>query len=200
MRGACYRMPKAAFDHDVGFQEGENEPQNLAVLDAALHPIHQHVMIDGVEAPLDIPLDHIPGPRRTGGCWVQLVLYSCERVMGASPGPKAIRDRIEIRLEDRLQHQLEGHLDQSVSERRYPQRTELSRLARLWDQPLPNRFWPVNSFSQLLPDLLQKTCDTIGSPFDRAFASPDPCPACCSPGYRPAVAKREPTFRGHTPC
>ena len=87
--------------------------------------------------------------------------------MGASSGPKAVRDRIEIRLEDRLQHQLERHLDQSVSERRNAQRTELSRLARLRDQPLPNRLWPVNSLSQVLPDILQKACDTIGPPFDR---------------------------------
>jgi hypothetical protein len=69
-------MPKTAFDHDVGFQEGEDEPQDLVILDAASNPIHQHVMIDGVEAALDIPLDHIPGPRGTGGCRVQPVTHS----------------------------------------------------------------------------------------------------------------------------
>jgi len=42
-------VPKAALDHDVCFQEGEYEPQNLAVPNAASHAIHQHVMIDGVE-------------------------------------------------------------------------------------------------------------------------------------------------------
>jgi hypothetical protein len=26
LRGAGYRIPKAALDHDVGFQEGEDEP------------------------------------------------------------------------------------------------------------------------------------------------------------------------------
>jgi hypothetical protein len=42
-------MPAVALDHDVGFQEGEHEPQDLAIPDAAAHPIHQHMMIDGVE-------------------------------------------------------------------------------------------------------------------------------------------------------
>ena len=49
MRGAGYWMLKFAFDHDVGFQEGEDEPQDLTVPNAASNPIHQHVMIDGVE-------------------------------------------------------------------------------------------------------------------------------------------------------
>ncbi len=69
-------MLKVAFDHDVGFQEGEHEPQDLAVLNAASDPIHQHVMIDGVEATLDIPLDHVPGPRGTGRCRVQPMPHS----------------------------------------------------------------------------------------------------------------------------
>jgi hypothetical protein len=55
-------MPSRAFDHDVGFQEGEHKPQDLAIPDAAAHALHQHVMIDGVEAALDIPLDHEPRP------------------------------------------------------------------------------------------------------------------------------------------
>jgi hypothetical protein len=59
-------MPKAAFNHDVSFQKGEDEPQDLAILDAVSHPFHQHVMIDGIETPLDIALDHEPCPRGTG--------------------------------------------------------------------------------------------------------------------------------------
>ena len=55
-------MPTLAFDHDVGLQESEHEPQDLVVPNAVTHPFHQHVMIDGVEAALNIPLDHIPGP------------------------------------------------------------------------------------------------------------------------------------------
>jgi site-specific DNA recombinase len=49
LRGAGYRVPKAAFDHDVGLQESEDEPQDLVVLDSASYPIHQHVMINGIE-------------------------------------------------------------------------------------------------------------------------------------------------------
>ncbi len=53
-------MPTIALDHDVGLQEGEHEPQDLAVPDAAAHPLHQHVMIDGVEG----SLDRLPTPTR----------------------------------------------------------------------------------------------------------------------------------------
>ena len=87
--------------------------------------------------------------------------------MSASSGPEAIRDRIEIGLENRLQHQFERHLDQSVFERGNAQRAELSRLARLRDQPLPDRLGPVGSLSQFLPDILQKAYDAIRPLFDR---------------------------------
>ena len=166
LRGAGPRMPTVALDHDVGLQEGEHEPQDLAVPDAAAHPVHQHVMIDSVETPLDIPFDHIPRPRGTAGCRVQPMPHPCERVMGASGGPEAVRGRIEVRLEDRFQHQLERHLDQSVFERGNAQWAELPRLARLWDKPLSNRLGLVGSSAQVLSDVLQKTCDAIGPPFD----------------------------------
>ena len=86
--------------------------------------------------------------------------------MGASAGPEAIRGWVEVRLEDRLQHQLERHLDQSVFERGYAQRAELTRLARLRDEPLPDRLRLVSSSTQVLSDVLQETCDAIGSLFD----------------------------------
>jgi hypothetical protein len=86
--------------------------------------------------------------------------------VGASAGPEAVRDRIEVRLEDRLQHQLERHLDQSVFKRGNAQRSEFSRLARLRNQPLPDRLRPVASLSQFLPNILQKACDAIRSLFD----------------------------------
>ena len=55
-------MLSVAFDHDVGFQETEDEPQNLAVLNAAAYPFHQHMMVDSVKAALDIPFDDIARP------------------------------------------------------------------------------------------------------------------------------------------
>ena len=166
LRGSGYRMPAVALDHDVGFQEGEHEPQDLAIPDAAAHPIHQHMMIDGVEAALDIPLDHIPAPRGAGRCRIQPMTHPRERVVGASAGPEAVRGRVEVRLKDRLQNQLERHLNQSVFERRNAQRTELPWLARLWDKPLSNRLGLVSSSTQVLSDVLQKTCDAIGPLLD----------------------------------
>src|ERR1700693_4961716 len=87
--------------------------------------------------------------------------------MGASAGPKSVRDRIEIRLEDRLQHQLERHLNQAVFKRGDAQGAELPWLARLRDEPLPDRLRLIGSASQVLPDILQETCDAIVPLFDR---------------------------------
>ena len=54
-------MATGAFDHDVGLQEGEDEPQDLTVLDAFPDPLHQHMMIYGVETALDVALDNVAG-------------------------------------------------------------------------------------------------------------------------------------------
>ena len=43
------------------FQEGEDQPQDLAILDAAPYSFHQHMMIYGVETALDVALDHVAG-------------------------------------------------------------------------------------------------------------------------------------------
>ena len=54
-------MAESAFDHYVRFQEGEDEPQDFGVLYAFPDPLHQHMMIYGVEAALDVALDRIAG-------------------------------------------------------------------------------------------------------------------------------------------
>ena len=120
LRGSCHWMPTVAFDHDVGLQEGENEPQDLPVPDAATHPLHQHMMIDGIEAALDIALDHVAGQCWPVTCRVQTMPDSLQRIMGTPTGPEAVRGRVEVRLEDWLQHHFERRLDQSILERWNP--------------------------------------------------------------------------------
>lgn len=61
LRSSRDRVAESAFDHYVRFQEGEDEPQDFGVLYAFPDPLHQHMMIYGVEAALDVALDRIAG-------------------------------------------------------------------------------------------------------------------------------------------
>ena len=60
------------------------------------------------------------------------------RVMNPVSGAEPVGAREEIRLEDRLQHQLQGRLDHPVADRADPQAAALGR-TRFRDQPLPRR-------------------------------------------------------------
>jgi hypothetical protein len=42
-------MPDVAFSHDAGFEESQDQAQDLAVLDAPPDPSHQQVMVDVVK-------------------------------------------------------------------------------------------------------------------------------------------------------
>src|SRR5262245_48953740 len=81
-----------------------------------------------------------------------MFLHDRECVMGASPTSEPERGRIEVRLEDRFQNEFDGHLHQSVFQRWDAERPESSRLARLWYQPLANKFRLIDSAAQLLAD------------------------------------------------
>ena len=58
-------------------------------------------------------------------------------VLGAAAGAEPVGARVKVRLEDRLQHQLERGLDHPVPDGRDPQAALLA--AGLGDQPLPHR-------------------------------------------------------------
>ena len=60
------------------------------------------------------------------------------RVMDPTAGAEPVGAREEIRLEDRLQYQLQGRLDHPVPDRADPQAAALGR-AWFGDQPLPRR-------------------------------------------------------------
>ena len=94
------------------------------VLDAASYPLHQHMMVDGVETPFNVTFDHIAEQRWSRRIWVHLALGDSQRVMGASTGPEPIGGWIKIRLEYRFENKLQGHLHQSVAERGDTERME----------------------------------------------------------------------------
>ena len=98
-------------------------------------------MVDLVEAGRDVTLQHPPIP--AGGEQVNLG----DRVLGAASGAEAVGARPEVRLEDRLQHQLERGLHHPVPHGRDAQPAELA--ARLGDHPLTDGQRPEGPSLQL---------------------------------------------------
>jgi hypothetical protein len=80
-----------------------------------------------------------------------------DRVMLTPAGAEPVRERLEIRLEDRFKHQLQGSLDHAVPDGRYPELAQLAALLR--DHHLPHRNRPELTRLQQAPDLLQEHPD-----------------------------------------
>ena len=80
-----------------------------------------------------------------------------DRVLHPATGPIGIARSIKAGLEDRLDHELEGHLRHPVLERWYPMAT-LAAIA-LGYQPLPDRHRPERSHLQLLAQLGEELLD-----------------------------------------
>src|SRR5919109_792985 len=88
-------------------------------------------MVDLVEARRDVTFQH---PLIGAGAEV---VDLGDRVLGAASGTEPIRAGLEVRLQDRLKHQLQGGLHHPVPNRRDAK----SALAAAWlgDHPLPHR-------------------------------------------------------------
>src|SRR5215217_7634262 len=119
------------------------------VPDPRSHPVHQGRMVDHVEARLDVTFHH---PLiRAGGELVNL----SNRVLGAPPRTEAIRAWLEVRLEDRLEHQFEGRLHGAVPRGRDAKPSQLGA-ARLGDHPFSHREWSEQPCLQIVPKLRQE--------------------------------------------
>src|SRR6185436_5886839 len=89
---------------DAGLEECQDKPAHLRVTYPSAEPHHQRVMVDVVEARLDIALD---GPLirepalcfRTGLVGTQERPEVLQRSMSALTGSETVRGRIKVRLE-----------------------------------------------------------------------------------------------------
>src|ERR687891_2642317 len=97
--------------------------------------LSKHAFDIGVEHPVPAPVGL--DPDRLDG------------VMGRTLRPETEAARGEVRLEDRLEDQLRGRPPPPVTDRRYPERPGLARLARLGDVHSPQRLRPVRLGPQL---------------------------------------------------
>src|SRR5688572_20585652 len=74
-----------------------------------------------------------------------------DRLMGSPPWPVSIRPRLEICLEDRLQDELQGPLDHTITDRRNRQNADLAPVLRNFLSPCPHR--PIRLDYQFIPYL-----------------------------------------------
>jgi hypothetical protein len=109
--------------------------------------------MDRPETVLDVPFYH-PLIQTRG---VDEEPHLLDRVLRSAPGPKSVRDRAEVRLEDRLEHQLGRHLSDPVAQWRDAQPSELPRALR--DQPLAGRQRTIRATLEFLPELAEYTLD-----------------------------------------
>jgi len=79
-----------------------------------------------------------------------------DRVLGTPPGPEPIRARLEVRLEDGLQHQLERRLHDPVRDARYAELAELAGPAGLGDLAFPHRQGPERAVLEGGPQVVQE--------------------------------------------
>jgi hypothetical protein len=77
-----------------------------------------------------------------------------DRVVLTAAGAEPVRERLEIRLEDWFEHQLQGRLDHAILYGWYPELAELAAFLR--DHHLPHRNRPELTGLQPAPDLLQE--------------------------------------------
>ena len=139
-------------------------------------------MGDLVEAGCDVALQH---PFIGLGCQEARLGHG---VMRAPVGPEAVRARHEVRLEDRLQHQLQGRLHHAVGDGRDAQPPTLAR-PRLGDHPFPHRQRAGAAGLQLLPHLGEEVLHPEVFPDEGGGPPVDSGRAC-------ALVPRDP-FPGH---
>ncbi len=70
--------------------------------------VHQGRMVDGVETRLDVRVEHPPVAVDAE------VVDLSDRVLGASPGPEPVGDRLEVGLEDWFQDQFQRALNDPI--------------------------------------------------------------------------------------
>jgi site-specific DNA recombinase len=110
----------AILAEDSSLEEPLDQAQNTFVFDPIAHATHQGRVVDLVEARLDVRLEHPLVSARPE----EVDLSDC--VLSPALRAEAIRAWLEVRFEDRLEHQLQQHLHGSVRGSRDPEAAELA--------------------------------------------------------------------------
>ncbi len=154
LRGAGVRLfPAAEFREDPGFQERLHQRARTLVLDPYPQPVHQSRMLDFVETGFDVGLQN---PAVITGLGCEMVDLG-DRVLSAPFRAEPIRARLEIRLENRLEHQFQASLDHTIGDGRNTELAELPAFLRYQHPAHLHR--PELTRLQQIPDLPQKRLD-----------------------------------------
>ena len=144
LRRARHRPLKTTrFPHHSGLQQRPHERQHATVFDPPSDLTQKLGVVDAVKARLDVRLNN---PLVVGGVAREAVNLG-DRVLRPAAGPVAVAGRVEVRLEDRLHDELEGHLHDPVLERRDPETTHPA--IALGNQSLADRQRPELAGLQL---------------------------------------------------
>ena len=149
----------------ASLQELHEQPVHLPVSTVLAHALHQLVMVDVVEAALDVAFDHplvgrlmpqavglahAPGPQGHPDVF--------ERAMASSSRPEAVGDMPEARFQDGLQKLLDRALHHAVCYRGNTEGAELPRFTRLGDELAAARARHISAAPQCTAKLAQEAC------------------------------------------
>jgi len=157
LRSSGLGAHQSALGQNARFQEGPHQSCHPPVSNAPTQARHDMVVIDVVEASLDVPFND-PLIGRTGPIGFGLLPGRSDRVADMlqciATGPfraEAIRDGQELRLEDRLQQLQERGLNHAILHRRHTERPEQARLATLRNHHAPHRARAIAAIQQRRP-------------------------------------------------
>jgi hypothetical protein len=151
LRTASVGLAQQAFlGEDACLQERLHQGQHALVSDSRPHPRHERGMRDFVEAGFDVALNHPLVVTIAGG----EVAHLGHGVMSPAHRAEPVGAREEIRLEDRLQHQFQGCLDDPVGDGGNAQAAQLA--VRLGNHPLPYWQRPETAVLQRGPQVTEE--------------------------------------------
>ncbi len=170
---------RAVLGEDTRFQERLHQSQDAFVTDTTPHPVQQGGMRDLVETGFDVTF-HDPLVRAG-----REMVHLRHRVVSPAVRTEPVGTRKKIRLENRLQHQLQRRLRHPVTNGCDPEVADLP--ARLGDRAPPRRQGLEGAGLQIFPqfreELLHPThgLDVAGGSAvhpgrARALVVPDPVP------------------------
>ena len=149
----------AGLGHDSGLEERPHQRQNPLVLDSGAHPVHEGGVRDGVEARLDIGVEH---PEIALGAET---LDLGDRILSAPLGSEPVGDRQEVGLEDGFEHQFQCGLDGSVRHGGNAEASQPSRPTGLGNLAFPHRQRPEATGLHVRAQTVQE-CQGPDVPFD----------------------------------
>lgn len=124
-----------------------SKAQQPSIADVRCDPVHQALVRDAVEVPLQVSIHHM------GVAFLQKCIDLPQRVFAAPAGSKPVARVLKLLLKDRLYHPLDRRLDNPVLDRRDAQGPRFT--ARFGYLYPPHRLGPVLSLLQLPRQLAQ---------------------------------------------